>query len=229
MQMGFCCFNSGAKRLFLFPYLKRKNMKRFLLIVLMLVAGQGIIFAQGVEITPFGGYVFPSRWNAYEGSLYFNGAAQYGGIISVGVNPAMDVSFIYNRIDTKAKPEVYGYNLDGVALSENYYMIGFTKNFRVKPNVSPFASFNLGGVYMAPKESGYYSYWFFAMGMDAGAKIYFNDVVGIRLQAQLMMPVQSGGFSFYYGTGGGGSSVYMTSTKLDFGFTGGLIFRVGRK
>ncbi|MEI7982362.1 MAG: hypothetical protein WCI71_11970 [Bacteroidota bacterium] len=204
-------------------------MKKFLLLFLFLVSGQMFVQAQGLEITPFAGYVFPARWHAANGSFYFNGNAQYGGIISLGISRVMDFNFTYNRIDTKATPEVVGsvYAFDEVALSQNYYMVGLTKNFRVNQTVSPFASFSLGGVYFAPKSSGYYSYWFFAMGIDAGAKIYFNKFIGLRLQAQLMMPVQGGGFTLYYG-GGSGSSVYLTGTLLDFGFTGGLIFRIGK-
>jgi hypothetical protein len=67
------------------------------------------------------------------------------------------------------------------------------------------------------------------MGFDGGVKIYLNDRIGIRLQTQLMMPLQYGGFSFYYGSGGGGSNMYVNSTIVEFGFTGGLIFRVGRR
>ena len=111
----------------------------------------------------------------------------------------MDVDFIYNRIDTKASPDVAGYPFDDVAVSQNYYLIGFTKNFRANKVASPFVGFNLGGMYLAPKSTEYYSYWFFAMGIDAGVKLYLSKRVGFRLQAQLMMPVQSGGFSFYYG------------------------------
>ena len=205
-------------------------MKKIFFVILMLACANAFSQVRSFEITPFGGYVFPSRWNAANGSLYFEGNAQYGGMFSVGVSRVVDVSFIYNRIDTKVIPETYGfpYSFDNVPISQNYYMIGITKNFRVNEIVSPFASFDLGGVYLAPKESGYYNYWFFALGVDAGVKVYFSRYVGLRLQAQLMMPVQYGGFSFYYGTGGGGSSVYMNSTLFDFGFTGGLIFRLGK-
>ena len=203
-------------------------MKRTLLTLLILFSALFLAQAQRVEITPFGGYVFPTRWNASNGSLYFYGNAQYGGILDIGMSRVVDIELMYNRIDTKASSEAIGYPYDDVPLSENYYMVGVTKNFRVNPTVSPFLGMSLGGLYLAPKTSQYYSYWFFAMGVNGGAKIYFNKFVGIRLQAQLLMPVQSGGFSFYYGTGGGGSTVYLNSTLFDFGFTGGLIFRIGR-
>ncbi len=203
-------------------------MKRTLLTLLILFSALYLARAQRVEITPFGGYVFPARWNASNGSLYFYGNAQYGGILDIGMSRVVDIELMYNRIDTKASSEAIGYPYDDVPLSENYYMVGVTKNFRINPTVSPFLGMSLGGLYLAPKTSQYYSYWFFAMGVNGGAKIYFNKFVGIRLQAQLLMPVQSGGFSFYYGTGGGGSTVYLNSTLFDFGFTGGLIFRIGR-
>lgn len=200
-------------------------MKKLVFLSLLLLC-QMLVLAQTVEITPFGGYVFPARWSAVNGSLYFNGNAQYGGSISLGISRVVDVDFTYNRIDTEIQPEVAGYytTIDEVPLSLNYYMIGFTKNFRVNPVVSPFIGFNLGGVYLAPKESGYYNYWFFALGADAGVKVYFSKHVGFMAQMQLMMPVQYGGFTFYYGGGG----AYMSSTLVDFGFTGGLVFRLGK-
>jgi hypothetical protein len=204
-------------------------MKKIFLLTLLIFGAQYFVQAQKVELTPFGGYVFPTRWSGAYGSVYCNGAAQYGGILSIATSRVVDFNIIYNRIDTKGEPEAYGIPLDEFDLSENFYMVGVTKNFRVNEKVSPFVSFNLGGVYFAPKNTDYYSYWFFAMGADAGVKVYFSKVVGIRLQTQLMFPVQYGGFSFYYGSGGGGSSVYVTSTMLNFGFTGGLIFRLGNK
>lgn len=204
-------------------------MKKLFTVLILLLLMHSATIGQTVEITPFGGYVFASRWSGPNGSVRFDDAAMYGGSLSVGINPASNISFTYTRIDTKASPDYYGYSSKNVALSQNYYMVGFTRNFPVNEHVSPFASINLGGVYFAPKESGYYNYWFFAMGADAGAKIFFNDVIGIRLQAQLMFPVQYGGFSFYFGSGGSGTSYTVSSTMVDFGFTGGLIFRLGKK
>jgi hypothetical protein len=203
-------------------------MKKLYLIVFLLITRSFVTVGQSVEVTPFGGYVFPYSWNGYNGSIYFDGNAQYGGIIGIATSRVVDFEFMYNRIDTKAEVDIYGAYHDQFNVSKNYYMIGGTKNFRVNETVSPYLGLKLGGVYMAPKETSYYSYWFFALGLDGGVKFYLNKVVGLRLQAQLLIPVQGGGFTFYYGSGGGGTSAYVTSTMLDFGFTGGLIFRLGK-
>ncbi|HPS51017.1 MAG TPA: hypothetical protein PK892_09970, partial [Bacteroidales bacterium] len=80
-------------------------MKRTLLTLLILFFALYLAQAQRVEITPFGGYVFPTRWNASNGSLYFYGNAQYGGILDIGMSRVVDIELMYNRIDTKASSE----------------------------------------------------------------------------------------------------------------------------
>jgi len=205
------------------------NMRKSTILLAVLFCVPCLLNAQGVEITPFGGYVFPGTMNVTDGDLYINGNAQYGGMISIGVSRVMDVDLIYNRIDTKADLSSY-YTLQGyepqIPISINYMHIGFTKNFRVNPQVSPFAGFNLGTCLFYPKEE-YQAAWFFSVGMSAGAKIYFSKRVGLRLQAQALLPVQGSGFSFFVGTGGSGGGVSVYSTLVQFGFTGGLIFRLG--
>lgn len=204
------------------------------LILALLVAFPFIAISQTVEITPFGGYVFGSTLQANGGDVHFNGNAQYGGMISIGVSRVMDIDLIYNRIDTKAQVNAYGnmnsYIFDEVPLSINYMMIGGTKNFRVNPTVAPFVGMNLGASLFYPKEGGKYNYtstWFFAAGLNGGAKIYFSDRIGLRLQAQMLLPIQGAGFTMFAGTGGASGGVSVYSTMVQFGFTGGLIFRLG--
>jgi hypothetical protein len=209
-------------------------MKKYMLLFAALVCISFSMKAQKtVEVTPFGGYVFPGTMYSDNGEVYLNGNAQYGGIISIGVSRVVDVDLLYNRSDTKADLSSY-YTLLGydsqVPLSINYMHVGFTKNFRVNPMISPFIGFNLGACLFYPKEDNgvkYQDAWFFSMGMNGGAKVYFSKRVGLRLQAQLLMPVQGSGFSMFVGTGGASGGVSVYSTLVQFGFTGGLIFRLG--
>ncbi len=200
----------------------------FLLVILYLPF---LIKAQSVEVTPFGGYVFSGTMQTDYGDVHLKDNAQYGGMISFAVSKVMDVDLLYNRSDTWANLAYYtiGNHLRylDVPLSINYMHIGFTKNFRVNPKVSPFVGLNLGACLFAPKDD-YPDEWFFSVGLNAGAKIYFSKRVGLRLQAQGFVPVQGAGLSMFVGTGGpsGGVSVY--STLFQFGFTGGLIFRLGK-
>jgi hypothetical protein len=205
-------------------------MKKTILIVSILFCLTFMLKAQTVEVTPFGGYVFGGTMQGNSGSAFIKDNAQYGGMISFAVSRVMDVDLIYNRSDTKAElnflTPFQNITYKEIPLSINYMHIGFTKNFRINPKVSPFAGFNLGACAFAPKED-YTDQWFFSVGMNLGAKIYFSKRVGLRLQAQGMVPVQGSGFSMFVGTGGSGGGMSFYSTLFQFGFTGGLIFRLG--
>jgi hypothetical protein len=205
-------------------------MKKRILILAVVTCLPFLMNAQKVEVTPFGGYVFGGTMNTDNGTVRFLDNAQYGGIISIAVSRSMDIDLIYNRSDTKAVLNYYSpynnYYSQEVPLSINYMHIGFTKNFRVNPHVSPFLGFNLGTCLFYPKQD-YADAWFFSVGLNAGAKVYFGKRIGIRIQAQGMMPIQASGYTFFAGSGGSGGGVSMYSTLLQFGFNGGLIFRLG--
>jgi len=205
-------------------------MKKPILLFVMLTCLYFFASAQTVEVTPFGGYVFAGTIQGGSGFARIKDNAQYGGIISFAVSRVMDVDLLYNRSDTKAglnfSTPWHNLTYQEVPLSINYMHIGFTKNFRINPKVSPFVGMNLGACVFAPKQD-YTDQWFFSVGINAGAKIYMSKRVGLRLQAQGMIPVQGTAFSMFVGTGGAGTGMSMYSTLFQFGFTGGLIFRLG--
>ncbi len=207
-------------------------MRKYIILFAAAICIPFILNAQSVEVTPFGGYVFGGTMQGDYGDVYIHDNAQYGGMISVAVSRVVDVDLIYNRSDTKADVNYFSINgytkpYQEVPLSINYMQIGFTKNFRVNPTVSPFVGMNMGACVFAPKEE-YADAWFFSVGINAGAKIYFAKRIGLRLQAQGYIPVQGTAFSMFVGTGGASTGVSVYSTLFQFGFTGGLIFRLGK-
>lgn len=207
-------------------------MRKIFLFLALAICLPALIQAQTVEIVPFGGYVFGGTMQGNYGDVHINDNAQYGGMISIGVSRAMDIDLIYNRSDTKAQVNYFSVNgftkpYVDIPLSINYMQIGFTKNFRANKTVSPFFGLNMGACDFAPKQD-YSDAWFFSVGINAGAKVYFGKRVGLRLQAQGYMPVQGTAFSMFVGTGGPSTGVSVYSTLFQFGFTGGLIFRLGR-
>jgi len=202
-------------------------MKHLILLIIAALFVPIFLQAQTVEINPFGGYVFASRMSGSGGYVRFADNAQYGGIVSIGVSRVIDVDLMYNRSGTKAQMNIINYPYQEVPLSINYMNIGFTKNFRINPTVSPYIGLTMGACLMAPKDSQYNDFWFFDIGLTGGAKIYFGKHFGLKLQAQAMVPIQAAGLSFMVGTGGAGGGVSVYSTMVQFGFTGGLIIRLG--
>ena len=107
---------------------------------------------------------------------------------------------------------------DEFALNDN---LDFIKGFASIEMTVPFGADEASGSeyrpILQPKSTK------FEFGFTGGAKYFFTDRIGIRLQAQLLIPIEWGGV--YYSSGG---SVFTTGgSLLQLNFTGGLIVRLG--
>ena len=68
----------------------------------------------------------------------------------------------------------------------------------------------------------------FAWGAKLGMIYWFTDIVGIKLQTNLISSVQAMGGGLYFGTGGAGAGLSTYSTIYQFGFTSGLVIKIDR-
>jgi len=78
------------------------------------------------------------------------------------------------------------------------------------------------------KEENSTDEWLFSFGAGVGLKYFFNDKIGIRIQARMILPLVFAGGGFYIGTGGSGSYVSTTAPVVQGDFTGGLIIALGQ-
>ena len=92
--------------------------------------------------------------------------------------------------------------------------------------------FALGLVIWDPKTSLLNTKAQFSATAGAGLKIWLTDMLGIRLQGSMMMPMVFNGFGFGCGIGTGGSgcgtNVYTRITPFQGEFSGGLILRISK-
>lgn len=183
--------------------------------------------AQSVEITPFYGYTLRSTFDVYGGSMRVYGGSTYGGTLTYNINPGYGIEFLYSRQSTEA--DVYSIYLDArnEPVSVVYTMLGGLKQFPVSEQVIPFVGLNVGAAGLIPQRSRYDEGWRFAVGVKAGTKLMFSDIIGLRLQAAMNMPIQGFGSSFFVGTGGSGISLDSYSSIFQFTFSGGLVFHLG--
>jgi hypothetical protein len=101
--------------------------------------------------------------------------------------------------------------------------------------VEPFALFTLGATRFAfkgnsqeyPETAGYGDIWKFSITFGLGAKVWISDVVGLRFQGRVLMPMTWGGGGFWCGTGGCGVGLGGTSVMPQFDLGVGLAFRLG--
>jgi hypothetical protein len=168
----------------------------------------------------------------YEGSI--NGGLMYGGGLEMMVAPSKGIEIKYLRHDTQAimnsssgitKPKNYD-------LAINYILLGGTNYIKANEKIEPFAGGGIGMAIISVKnptpEINDPTKEKFAWNIKLGTNIWVNPKVGIKLQAEMVSPVQSFGGGFYVGTGGAGAGVTGGSTFYQFTFGGGLVFNVGK-
>ena len=202
-------------------------MKRVLLLLLV-----GGIFltdtvAQEIEIGAFYGYTFGSTIRTYYGDYKTSDGNNFGGHLSFGLAPDVFVELSYNRFETDIR--YYWQNVnEPVPLTTDYIQIGGLRQVPVgSGNILPYGSASLGTAVFTVKDaygdlsSG--SKWMLAATLAAGVKFHLGEVLGLRLQARMGLPMYFNGL--YLGTGGAGASLRVPMIQFDF--SAGVFLRLG--
>ena len=69
----------------------------------------------------------------------------------------------------------------------------------------------------------------FSIGLGLGARYFFTPMIGIRLQARLLMPLYFGGAGFGCGSGGCSSGAYFGVEIFQGDFTGGVVIKINNQ
>jgi hypothetical protein len=200
-------------------------MKRNLLLMLLGSFAFSCTMGQAIELSGFYGYMVNTDLKTYYGTYRIYDNPNYGGILSVELAPGMFGELIYNRSDTRFN-YIYNNQTEPMDIATEYYQVGGLSSMG-SGSVQPFAAMTLGAARFYLKESYGDLYegsaWSFAGTLGLGTKIFLNDILGIRLQARMGLPMRLNGL--YIGTGGAGTSFVVPVWQFDF--SAGLILRLG--
>ncbi len=203
--------------------MKLKNA--VLLICFLVIATLGMA-QPTVTLLTFEGYTFNEGFSTGYGSAKVYGGFQWGGGFEIGITEENAVEIIYQRLDTDAYYDWFGGNgreriRGGVGV--NYILLGGTRYLPLSDAISGFGSVDMGVMFTDPSpELQSESIARFAVGARVGLRIMATEKLSLRLHAQLLSPIQYGGF--YFGTGGGGVST--SSTIFQFNLGGSVNFRI---
>lgn len=216
--------------------------KSIILFALLLMGNFG--FAQGLRVNTYAGYVFPDSFdNFYSANSYVEGQIQDGFRWGLGLEYAIPgnraIELQYKRQSTFA-PTTYrdpsigggGINRSNFELDINWIMLNFTNYIPLNETVEPFVGGGLGmGIFNIrnPDNGKTNNGTKFAWNIRGGSNFWVADNVAIRIQASLFSAVQSVGGGLFFGTGGAGAAVTTYSTMYQFGFDGGIVFRLPGK
>jgi len=177
-----------------------------------------------------------NSYNAYyEGSV--EGGYQWGGGLEMLVAPTKGIELKYLRQDAVGHMDYYSgagisSSQNDFDLAINYILLGGTNYFKASEKVEPFAGGGIGMAIISVKNPTFNiedpTKEKFAWNIKLGTNVWLSEKVALKLQAELVSPVQSFGGGFYVGTGGAGAGVTGVSTFYQFTFGGGLVFNVGK-
>ena len=209
-------------------------MKRKLLIIVLNLFIVGGLSAQEWRINGHTFYVFDDKVDSYySGTSYYEGTIKGGFMWGVGLeymlHPTYGIGLNYFRQDTKVPMRYYdnGDKNREFDLAANWFMLGGTR-YMQKGKAELYGGFELGAVFYEVSNSlsgKSASATKFGWGIKLGSNIFFNERVGIKLQADMRSAAQGAGGGMYFGTGGVGAGVSTYSSIYQFGLGGGLVFR----
>ena len=215
-------------------------MKKYFIAFALLLIGSSA-FSQEIRLNTYAGYVFKDRVDSYySSSSFFDAQIQdglrWGAGLEVHIPNRGAIEFQYLRQDTNA-PTTYadGGFLGGdiqftdFDLAIDYLLINGTRYFNTGGAFEPFAGMGAGiGIFTItnPDTRNNRSSTKFTWQLRGGTNIWLADKVAFRVQASLVSAVQAVGGGLYFGTGGGGAGLSTYSSMYQFGFDGGLVFRL---
>ena len=174
------------------------------------------------EITPFIGYQFGGEVETfYQGEYHdvnINSSENWGVVLSLGLSPMTQIELLYSTQDTKADAQRFE---DSLGLKIDYWQVSMLWNFDPDAQIQPYVVFGIGGTWLRP--DGFSSLSRFSGNLGGGAKIFFNDNIGLRLEGR------------FYGTYINSTTSYCdpfwcygyNNSLYQFDVSAGLIIRFG--
>jgi hypothetical protein len=184
--------------------------------------------AQSIEFTPLAGYTFGDKVNFSGGTAHISDGFTYGGAFTFLADRYNALEISYTRQDPTVTAN---YGLNSITnvnepVGMNYILIGGQRIMPTSDQVNFFGGLNMGLGIMGSKNNTFNTITKFDFGFDLGLKYFFNEKVGLRLQANINFPVTAMGGTMWWGTGGSGYGVTSYVPIVQFAFMGGLVFKV---
>jgi len=186
---------------------------------------QGRRATRGIELAGLYGYQFGGSLYTSDGDVNIIDTGAWGVELDVPVPKGIQAVLLYQRQDTQLerKNKITGNKSTLFDMSVNYFQIGAIKGIK-RGNVMPFGMFTLGATLFEPVGSRYDSAWLFSVNLGLGVKVYASERVGLRLQFNLLMPIQWAGGAIFWSPGSGSSVGITGGTAVVQGFAGGGLF-----
>jgi hypothetical protein len=185
-----------------------------------------------ISITPMYGFVFNERFQTEFGSVMLNQGQCYG--LSLGYRPSSwkQLELSWRHQVSLAEGDIYYYNGFNRLVQErvegdvaiDYIMVGANAIKDFNDRVSAYGGLSAGIVVFTPQVTDLSAIVRFAISVRGGVQLNLNDHIGIRLQPEIYVPLQSVGASVFISNSGSGVAASAYSTITQFGGSSGITF-----
>jgi hypothetical protein len=182
--------------------------------------------SRGIELAGLYGWQWGGSFNGSLGEVDIEDTDAWGVELNVPVPKGIQAVLLYYRQDTQLNLEDYvtGTQNTILEMSVNYFQIGAIKGIR-KGKALPFGMFTLGATLFDPVGSTTYdAEWLFSINLGLGVKFYASEKVGVRMQVNMLMPIQWGSGGVFWSPGSGTSVGISGGSAITQGFVGGGLF-----
>lgn len=205
-------------------------MKRSIpfIVIIFLLLESSLIMAQEFEMFIYGGYTFGDNFTIDGGKAKIHDGLTFGTGFQYVVNDLYAVEALYHRHESQIVAKSNYLNLDvDLPMTVHFILAGSNRLLKIDEKASLFGGAKLGLVIYDPKSIKLDNVTHFAAGISAGGKYFIQPKLGLRLQANLLMPVTDYGGSIWWSPGSGlDVGLGSFAPILHFGFTGGLFFLI---
>lgn len=178
-----------------------------------------------IDVAPMAGYFFKESFPTTQGSVRISDGMFYGGILSVGTN--MDALAVELQVMTRTADLEINRNdtISDLTMQSTWISLNGCYEFDLDAPAMPFLDIGMGIVHLDPQGSQRSTENRFAMNIGVGIKVPFSERIGMRLSTKLLTTMNES-TSFEDQNGEGAYTVNKMSYVTQFGFRGGVYFRL---
>ena len=209
--------------------------KKILLWAIVLLSWSS--YAQSIEITPSYGYQLGTKLNYGPNFIRMDDGSQLGIVLGIETLDELmaEITYIRQEAQLTIRDVVISPQEAFMAdVTADWIQVGAIQYFQ-DDVVRPYAGGGLGIVIFSPSNENLDiltrpldNQTVFSFHFKGGVNIMFSEVVGINIQAALLLPVSWGGAFVGAGPGGPSGGVTISSTTISGAFSGGLVAKVKR-
>lgn len=203
------------------------DKKIFTLFTFTLVICQ--VFSQSIQLSPYSGFTFSNKISIDGGIAKISGGHTFGGIVTVTLPINYDFEILYSRhineVTASSTMLLDEFRSDA---AYNYILAGFNRIIRI-PNtgLKVYGGPKFGASILSSIDDKFSTRTKFAVALDAGMVYMVNDIIGLRLGANVKAPIVNSGVNLWWGIGSGPQvGLSSWSPIVQFNFLGGIVINL---